>query len=297
MTASDDIAARFETERPRLRAVAAGILGSVHEADDAVQEAWFRLDRTNPADIANLSAWLTVVVSRISLDHIRARSSRREVPIDTPAAVSIATEASAESAILFEESVYDALNHAIDRLSPLETAAFILHDLFRLPFEEIAAIIDRSPQATRKLGSRARQKVSAGEAPPYAVERSHHAVIEAFLHAALSGNLDRLIATLAPNAVLRADAATQQLGSSAELVGAGNVAGQFSGRSQAARLVWIDGAPGAAWIHRGEVKVAFVFSINDDGVIESIWLRSNPDFLETTDFEIEPPQKKRNTRE
>ncbi|MBX3071960.1 MAG: sigma-70 family RNA polymerase sigma factor [Thermomicrobiales bacterium] len=296
MTASDDIAARFENERPRLRAVAAGILGSVHEADDAVQEAWFRLDRANQTEIANLSAWLTVVVSRIALDQIRARSTRREVPIDTPAAVSIATEASAESAVLFEESVYDALSHAIDRLSPLETAAFILHDLFRLPFEEIAAIIDRSPQATRKLGSRARQKVSAGGAPSQAVERSHHAVIEAFLHAALSGDLDRLIATLAPNAVLRADAATQQLGSSPELVGAGNVAGQFSGRSQAARLVWIDGAPGAAWVHRGTVKVAFVFSINDDGVIDAIWLRSNPDFLETADFEIEPPQKKRNTR-
>ena len=127
-------------------------------------------------------------------------------------------------------------------------------------------------------------------------ERSHLAIVEAFLDAALSGDLHGLIAVLAPNAILRADASTQQLGSQPELVGAAEVAGQFAGRSQAARAVWIDGQPGAAWVHRGGVKVAFLFEI-DKGQIQGIWLRSDPDYLKATDFEIEPPQKRRGAQE
>ncbi len=130
-----------------------------------MQEAWFRLDRTDIANIDNLSGWLTVVVSRIALDHVRARTSRREVTIDAPVAANLSSEGSAESAVIFEESVYEALAHALDRLSPLESATFVLHDLFRLPFDEISAIIERSPEATRKLASRARQKISAAELP------------------------------------------------------------------------------------------------------------------------------------
>ena len=155
----------FELERPRLRAVATGILGSRAEAEDAVQEAWFRLDRVDPSTIANLSAWLTVVVSRIALDQIRARTSRREVTIDSPSAAGLAVNESGEASLIFEESVYEALAHALDRLSPLESATFILHDLFRLPFDEISAIIERSPEATRKLASRARQKIAVEDAP------------------------------------------------------------------------------------------------------------------------------------
>ncbi len=257
VTPTNDITIRFEQERPRLRAVAAGILGSVHEADDVVQEAWLRLDRTDPDEIVNLPGWLTVVVSRIALDHVRARAVRREVAIDTPETALLSSGTSVETGVIREEAVTEALSHAVDSLSPLESATFILHDLFGLPFDEIAAIIERSPQATRKLASRARQKVSVREITAPSRERTHRAVVEAFLNAALTGDLDGLIAVLAPNAILRADAATQQLGSQPELVGAREVAGQFAGRSQAARLVWIDGTPEAAWVHRSAVKVAF----------------------------------------
>jgi RNA polymerase sigma-70 factor (ECF subfamily) len=247
----------FEEERPRLRAIATRILGSTTEAEDAVQEAWFRLDRASAAGIANLPAWLTVVVSRISLDHVRARTSRREESIDTPAATTLHASSSAESEVIFEESVYEALAHALDRLSPFESAAFILHDLFRLPFEEIATILGRSPDSTRKLASRARRNVSDGEIRRSEPERSHRAIVEAFLHAARSGDLNGLIALLAPEAVFRADQTTVQMGVQAELTGAADVAGRFAGGARVLRIAWLDGRPGAVWTHLVVLRVVF----------------------------------------
>lgn len=288
----DQVADAFELERPRLRAVATRILGSTSEADDAVQEAWFRLDRADATEIANLGAWLTVVVSRIALDHVRMRTSRREETIDSPTAGALRAGASAESSVIFEESVYEALAHALDRLSPLESAAFILHDLFRLPFDEIATIIDRSPEATRKLASRARQKVAEGEPVHTRPTRSHYAIIDAFLNAARSGDLNGLIAMLAPDAILRADQTTIQMGVQPELLGAADVAGRFAGGAQTARVVWLDGNPGAAWVHQGTARVVWEFEI-EDGLIQRIWLRSDPDYLETTEIEMEPPPKVR----
>ncbi len=296
MTPAESLADSFEVERPRLRAVATGILGSTHEAEDAVQEAWFRLDRAELCSIGNLSGWLTVVVSRIALDHVRARSSRREVTIDSPAAATLSRDGSAESAVIFEESVYEALAHALDRLSPLESATFVLHDLFRLPFDDISAIIERSPEATRKLASRARQKISASELPRTAPAQSHRAVVEAFFHAAQSGDLDGLIALLAPNAALRADPSAAQMGIQAEILGASEIAGQLVGRAHAARIAWIDGEPGAVWAHRGTVKATFGFTIRD-GEIQEIWLRANQDYLDAVDIEIEPAQKRRSAGE
>jgi RNA polymerase sigma factor (sigma-70 family) len=286
MLPGDDLAAKFELERPRLRAVATGILGSRHEAEDAVQEAWFRLDRVDHSTISNLSAWLTVVVSRIALDQIRARTSRREVTIDSPVAAGLAADGSGETSVIFEESVYEALAHALDRLSPLESATFILHDLFRLPFDEISAIIERSPEATRKLASRARQKIAVEDVPRLNPEPSHRAIVEAFLHAARSGEMDRLIGLLAPNAVLHADPATAEMGVQPEIVGAAGVAGRFAGGARVVHLAWLDGEPGAAWIHRGDVRVAFDFAIRD-GRIQEIWLRSDRDYLDSTEIEIE----------
>jgi len=289
VTPAEVVAATFEQERPRLRAVATGVLGSTHEADDAVQEAWFRLDRADLANIDNLGGWLTVVVSRIALDHVRSRASRREVTIDTPGAFEIAGESSAESAVIFEESVYEALAHALDRLSPLESATFVLHDLFRLPFDEISAIIERSPEATRKLASRARQKISASELPRTVPELSNRAIVEAFFTAAQSGDLNRLIALLAPHAVLRADRAAAQMGIQAEINGGNEIARQLMGKAHAARIAWIDGAPGAIWAHRGTVRATFEFTIQGNE-IQEIWLRANPGFLESADIEIEPAQ-------
>jgi RNA polymerase sigma factor (sigma-70 family) len=292
MMSVEQIASTFEMERPRLRAIAARILGSTTEAEDAVQEAWFRLARASTAEIANLGAWLTVVVSRIALDHVRARTSRREETIDTPAAATLHAAGSAESAVIFEESVYEALAHALDRLSPLESATFILHDLVRLPFDEITTIIGRSPDATRKLASRARSKIAEGETKRTEPEHFHRAIVEAFLHAARSGDLNGLIALLAPDAVFRADQTTIQMGVQPELLGAADVAGRFAGGAQVLRLAWLDGAPGAAWTHRGNVRVAFAFEIRD-GLIQEIWLRSNPEYLESTDLELEPPERRR----
>ncbi|MGE3796515.1 MAG: sigma-70 family RNA polymerase sigma factor [Thermomicrobiales bacterium] len=291
MTHIEKTAALFEQERGRLRAIATGILGSIHEADDAVQETWFRLERVNLAEVSNVSAWLTVVVSRIALDQVRARSRRREVALDSTEAFSALIPDSWESDVVMEESVHEALDRALDRLSPLEAASFIFHDVFRVPFEEIASIIDRSPEAARKLASRARQKVAANASSPVTSGQSHRAVIEAFLHAAGSGDLNRLVAVLAPDAVLRADLATQQLGSQPELTGAQEVAGQFLGRAKAARVVWIDGSIGAGWIAHGRVKVAFNFVI-DGGQIREIWLRSDPGYLEATEFELEMVSKR-----
>ena len=165
----------FEEERPRLRAVATRILGSNTEAEDAVQEAWFRLARASTGEIANLGAWLTVVVSRIALDHVRARTGRREEPIDSPAATTLNTSSSAESKVILEEAVYEALAHALDRLSPLESAAFILHDLFRLPFEEIATIIGISKNTINNYITSVMRKTATrtrSEAIAYAVRNN-----------------------------------------------------------------------------------------------------------------------------
>lgn len=292
--AANDPTAIFEAERSRLRAVATGILGSPHEADDAVQEAWLRLDRADVSEIDNVSGWLTVVVSRIALDHVRARTNRRETSIDTPAAAAIPGERSAESAVLFEESVSEGLTHALDRLSPLESAAFVLHDLFRLPFDEISTIIDRSPDATRKLASRARGKVAADEILPPVRSPSHRSIVEAFFAAAQSGDLAGLIALLAPNATLRADHSAVQMGIQPEFHGAPAIAQQLNGKAHAARIAWIDGAPGGVWAHRGVVKAVFRFTI-ERGQIQEIWLRSDPDYLESTDIEVEPAPKRRSS--
>lgn len=287
-----ETAAFFEIERPRLRAVAAGILGSTHEADDAVQEAWLRLDRANASTIENLSGWLTVVVSRIALDHVRARGRRQEVSIDAPVASTIPDDGSAESAVIFEESVYEGLAYALDRLSPLESATFVLHDLFRIPFDEISVLIERSPESTRKLASRARQKVASSEIAPPTPGPSHRGIVEAFFMAAQSGDLDGLIALLAPNAVLRADHSAARMGIEPEFRGAPVIARQLAGKAHAARIAWIDGAPGGIWAHRGEVRAVFDFTIAG-GQIQEIWLRANSDYLTASDIEIEPASKRR----
>jgi RNA polymerase sigma-70 factor (ECF subfamily) len=227
---------------------------------------------------------------------VRARSSRREVTIDAPVAANLSQDGSAESSVLFEESVYEALAHALDQLSPMEAATFVLHDLFRLPFDEISAIIERSPEATRKLASRARQKVTATELEPRPTGQSHRAIVEAFFTAAQSGDLQGLIALLAPNAVLRADTSAAQMGIQAEILGGPVIAGQLVGKAHAARIAWIDGSPGGVWAHRGSVRATFDFIVQD-GEIQEIWLRANPDFLEAADIEIEPPAVRRNAGE
>src|SRR2546423_2628028 len=198
------LAERFEENRGHLQAVAYRMLGSTAEADDAVQEAWLRLSRTDASDVDNLAGWLTTVVARISLDVLRSRASRREEPIDTPAAGAVAADVvdPAQEAVL-ADSVGAALLVVLDTLSPSERLAFVLHDMFDVPFEEIAPIVGRSPVATRKLASRARHRVQGVGPGANADLARRHQVVAAFLTASRNGEFDALLALLDPDVVLR----------------------------------------------------------------------------------------------
>ena len=202
------LAERFEEHRSRLRAVAYRMLGSVSEADDAVQEAWLRLSRSDAGEIENLGAWLTTVVGRVSLDKLRSRRTRREQPLDVHVpepSVDRADGTDPEHEALLADSVGLALLVVLETLSPAERLAFVLHDIFAVPFDEIAPIVDRSPEATRQLASRARRRVRAENTVPDADLDAQREVVEAFLAAARDGDFDRLVAVLDPDVVLRPD--------------------------------------------------------------------------------------------
>jgi RNA polymerase sigma factor (sigma-70 family) len=273
----DVLAARFEDSRPHLAAVAFRMLGSRAEADDAVQEAWLRLARSDVDGVDNLRGWLTTVVARVCLDMLRSRSSRREEPLTDDERV--APDPGPEGEAVMADSVGAALLLVLDTLAPAERLAFVLHDLFAVPFDEIGAIVGRSPAAARQLASRARRRVqgtgegSAAEPgatvgePDAAVARRRE-VVAAFLAASRGGDFDALLALLDPDAVARADAAAVAAGADAEVRGAPAVAGTFAGRAKAARLVLLDGEPGLVWSHRGEVRMAFAFTVLDDHVAD-----------------------------
>ena len=209
MDERDWLAERFEEHRGRLRAVAYRMLGSVSEADDAVQEAWVRLTRSDADEIDNLGAWLTTVVGRVSLNMVRSRVTRREQPLDAvyvpEPIVDRADGTDPEHEALLADSVGLALLVVLETLSPAERLAFVLHDIFAVPFEEIAPIVDRSPEAARQLASRARRRVRAENTVPDADLDAQREVVDAFLAASREGDFDRLVALLDPDVVLRAD--------------------------------------------------------------------------------------------
>jgi RNA polymerase sigma-70 factor (ECF subfamily) len=286
------LAERFEDERGRLRAVAYRLLGSASEADDAVQESWLRLSRSDISAVENLSGWLTTVVGRICLDMLRSRKSRREEPLPLDGAFTAAA-ADPEREALLEESVGLAMLAVLQRLSPAERVAFVLHDVFGVAFEEIAAIIERSPAAARKLASRGRQRVrgASEEGRAADVERQRD-VVEAFFRAARAGDLQALLAVLAPDVALRGDAMALRMGASSgwlgsELQGAEAVAEQFSGRAEAAQLALIDGLPGAVWAPGGTPRVAFGFTLRDGKVVE-IKLTADAERLSRLQIEVLP---------
>ncbi len=267
----DDVTAVFEQQRIHLRAVAYRLLGSVHEADDAVQETWLRLERSDTSEVDNLPAWLTTVVSRICLDELRSRASRREDLGPEPTLVpgDPVTDPAAEAE--HAEAVGRALTVVLDTLAPAERLAFCLHDLFGLSFDEIAPTLGRSSAACRQLASRARRKVR-GQGDAVEVDRARQReLVEAFLEASRHGRFDRLLAVLHPDAVLSADPAAVAMGSPAWLRGPEDVARLFSGRAQAARLTDLDGYAAATWSVRGEVRVVFAFTV-EDGLIRGIEL-------------------------
>ncbi|MFF3489903.1 sigma-70 family RNA polymerase sigma factor [Streptomyces sp. NPDC002795] len=265
MADAEALAARFEEHRPRLRAVAHRMLGSSAEADDVVQEAWLRLSRTDGAGtIDNLAAWLTTVVSRICLNALRARATRREDPLEAQEHESGEGPVDPVDEAVMSDSVGLALMVVLDRLAPAERLAFVLHDLFTVPFDEIAPIVERTPAATRQLASRARRRVR--DADPRATEAAdrerRREVVEAFLAATQGGDFEALLTVLDPEVVVRSDAAAIAMGSEPEVIGARAVASLYAGRAKAARLALLDGTVGVVWTHAGTLKVAFAVEVD-----------------------------------
>jgi RNA polymerase sigma-70 factor (ECF subfamily) len=288
----ESLAARFEADRTRLEAVAYRLLGSASEADDAVQETWLRLSRTDTSDVNNLSGWLTTVVSRVCLDMLRSRRSRREEPLEQDG-VLFPDAADPEREALLAESVGLAMLAVLQRLAPAERVAFVLHDVFGVPFEEIAGIVGRSPVAARQLASRGRRRVQGaseeGRAADVARQRT---VVEAFFRASRDGDLQALLAVLDPDVVLRPDAEALRMGVrtgwiTSDLHGAQAVAERFNRQAQAAQLALIDGLPGAVWLANGRPVVAFAFTVRD-GKVAEIDLLADTERLTRLKIEILP---------
>ncbi|HEX3335344.1 MAG TPA: sigma-70 family RNA polymerase sigma factor [Jatrophihabitans sp.] len=281
MDEQDVLAQRFEADRPHLRAVAYRVLGSMTEAEDAVQEAWLRLQRSDTAAVDNLTGWLTTVVGRVCLDMLRARRSRREELIETQVCEPVDVVDPEHEAVL-ADSVGLALLVVLDALTPAERLAFVLHDMFAVPFDEIATIVGCSSPAARQLASRARRRVQ-GSTPERASGRGRQReIVDAFLAASRSGEFDALLALLDPDVVLRADAATVAIGAAAEVVGARAVAGTFAGRARAAQLALIDGAAGLVWMQGGKPRVVFAFTVVGAKVV-GIEMLADPDRLDELD--------------
>jgi RNA polymerase sigma factor (sigma-70 family) len=274
----DWLVRQFEAHRGRLRAVAYRMLGSAAEADDAVQEAWLRLSRTDAGAVDNLGGWLTTVVARVCLNMLQARSSRREEPVGDDLAERVQGDGEdPEQQALQADSVGLALLVVLDTLTPAERLAFVLHDLFAVPFEEVAAVLNRSPAAARQLASRARRRVQGAPAPDADLARQR-AVVDAFLAASREGNFEALMALLHPEVVVRADQAAVRAGAEPEVRGAAAVAATFSGRARGAHPALVDGAAGAVWAPGGRPRVAFGFTIADGRIVE-ITLLADPDRL------------------
>jgi RNA polymerase sigma factor (sigma-70 family) len=255
---------KFEANRARLRAVAYRMLGSRSEADDAVQETWLRLSRSDTSAVENLGGWLTTVIARVCLDMLRSRKSRREEPMGPHVPEPVADDASGRDAEM-ADSVGAALLVVLETLAPAERLAFVLHDMFAVPFEEIAPIVGRTPAAARQLASRARRRVQGAPPPDTDLSRQRK-IVEAFLAASRDGDFEGLLAVLDPNVVFRADQAAQRLGSLAEIRGAAAVAETFKGRAQAAKPAFVDGALGVAVIFGGKLRIALRLTFSGDRI-------------------------------
>jgi RNA polymerase sigma factor (sigma-70 family) len=285
MDEHDWMAERFEEHRTHLRAVAYRMLGSQAEADDAVQESWLRLSRSGATGVENLGGWLTTVTGRVCLDMLRSRQSRREEPVgmDVPEPAVSPETAGPEQEVLLADSVGLALLVVLEALAPAERVAFVLHDMFDLPFDQIGPVVGRSPAAARQLASRARRRVQGAATAPYADLARQREVVGAFLAASRGGDFGALVALLDPEVVLRADAAAVQAGAPGEVHGAAEVADTFSGRARAARLALVNGVAGLVWAHRGEPRMVFGLSISG-GKIVAIDLLADPERIRQLDL-------------
>jgi RNA polymerase sigma factor (sigma-70 family) len=287
MEQHDWLAARFEDQRPRLRAVAYRMLGSITEADDAVQEAWLRVDRSDPGTIRDLRAWLTTVVARISLNMLRSRRARREEPLDSvlPDPI-VAPIGDPEEEALIADSVGLALLVVLETLQPAERLAFVLHDMFALPFEDIGAILGRSEAAARQLASRARRRVR-GQAPvPDADPARQREVVNAFFAAAREGDFERLVAILHPDVVLRSDGGTRRPSATELLHGADAVMRQavrYAHLADSVRPALVNGAAGAVVVPGGRPFAVMAFTVSGGRIVE-IDILADPERLRDLDF-------------
>ena len=270
MNQQELLAAQFETSRAHLRAVAFRMLGAGSEADDAVQEAWMRLSRSDVSSVENMGGWLTTVVARVCLDMLRTRTSRREESLEAQVPDAFANRAGRndpEDEALLADSVGLALLVVLDTLAPAERLAFVLHDVFAVPFDEIAPIVERSPEAARKLASRARQRVRGASGVAEADSAHRRVVVDAFLAAAREGNFAALLLVLDPDVVFRADSAAVALGGAPEVRGSTAVAKQFSGRAQAAVPALVNGRVGIAVVPNNQLLLVLDLSIEDGRIV------------------------------
>jgi RNA polymerase sigma-70 factor (ECF subfamily) len=287
VTEQDWLAQRFEEQRPHLRAVAYRMLGSLSEADDAVQDAWLRLSRSDTSAVENLGGWLTTVVARIALNMLRTRRTRREEPLEVhlPDPIVDSTDGTdpAHEALL-ADSVGLAMLVVLETLTPPERLAFVLHDMFAVPFEEIAEILDRSPDATRQLASRARRRVRGGETVPDAALPAQWEAVEAFIAAARDGDFEALVAVLDPDVVLRADGGRS--GRSHQLRGARTVASQalmFKHDGLTLRRALVNGAAGIVSLRDGRPFSLGAFTVRAGKIVEVDFL-TDPERLAQLDL-------------
>ena len=289
MDERDWLAERFEEHRSRLRAVAYRMLGSLTEADDAVQDAWLRLNRSDAAAIENLGGWLTTVVARISLNMLRARDTRREEPLETRLPEPIIDRADGtdpEHEALLADAVGLALFVVLETLSPAERLAFVLHDMFAVPFDEIAPIVDRSPEAARQLASRARRRVRAENPLPDADLDAQREVVDAFLAAGRDGDFERLIAVLDPDVVLRADFGRAP--GLREIRGASAVIAQaqtYARLGVSLRPALVNGVPGGVALRDGELFSVAAFTVRAGRIVRMDFL-ADPARLRELDLTV-----------
>jgi len=283
------LAHQFEEARPHLRAVAYRMLGSLSEADDAVQDAWLRLSRADTSEVENLRGWLTTIVARVALNMLRARRTRREQPLDVHVPDPIIDPADGtdpEHEALLADSVGLALLVVLETLTPAERLAFVLHDMFAAPFEEIAPIVERSPEATRQLASRARRRVRGAAPTPDADLTAQWEVVEAFLAAARDGDFDALVAVLDPDVVLRADGGLTGL--SRRVQGAESVAGQallWSRVDLTIRRALVNGAAGMVTFLHGQPFSIAAFTI-ENGKIAEVDFLADPERIAELDLTV-----------
>jgi RNA polymerase sigma factor (sigma-70 family) len=291
MNEQEWLADRFEEQRMRLRAVAYRMLGSLTEADDAVQEAWLRLSRSNAGEIENLAGWLTTVVARVSLNILRSRSLRREEPLAPHVPDPIVDRVDGtdpEHEALLADAVGLALLVVLETLTPAERLAFVLHDMFAVPFEEIATIVDRTPQAARQLASRARRRVQTRNTAPDVGVDAQREVVDAFLAAARDGDFNRLVAVLDPDVALRADGGAALAGASIEVRGAAEVAKRaliWSRVDLVQHWALVNGAAGLVATRDG-VPFSVTSVIVREGKIVEMDILADPDRLARLDLAI-----------